>query len=123
MAFFRAETTQRTFLTGDFVPYRRDQSLSDITGQPSGLTEYHFSHLLRVKEAVIAQSVWRPDNGTDDREIRVPFPAQVTFFSVFHSIQTGYEAHRAFYTVNSGGSSPGLSSLIVKLTTQHVFMA
>jgi hypothetical protein len=54
----------------------------------------------------------------------VRFPAKAKgFFSVFHSIQTGYEAHRAFYTVNSGGSSPGLSSLIVKLTTQHVFMA
>jgi hypothetical protein len=37
----------------------------------------------------------------------VRFPAGARYFSIFHSVQTGFRAHPAFYRMSTGGFFPG----------------
>jgi len=46
--------------------------------------------------------------GLDDRMIGFSFPAGAGNFSLRHRVQTGSRAHPASYSVDSGGSFPGL---------------
>jgi hypothetical protein len=45
--------------------------------------------------------------GLDDRDSRVPFPAEAGNFSLHHRVQNGSGAHPASYPMGTRGSFPG----------------